>query len=161
MLMFGFFKKNNTLKEEFNNFGTGKLIHLEEVDDPVFAQKMMGDGYALELTHGQIVAPISATVTMVFPTSHAIGLTTDDGLEILLHLGIDTVQLNGKGFETLVKENDKVKQGELLSTMDLDIIKKHGFSTTSMCIFTSGQQIELLRTHENVTPTATKLFKFK
>ena len=94
-----FFKRKKKITDEsYGAFGTGTVLSLEQVPDPVFAQKMMGDGYAIELTDGTIVAPSEGEVTVVFPTGHAYGIVREDGVEILVHLGIDTVQLEGKGF---------------------------------------------------------------
>lgn len=159
--MFDFFKKKkeNSEPEEYRSFGSGKLLPLEEVPDQVFAQKMMGDGFALELTDSTIVAPISGEVILVFPTGHAFGIKTKDGVEILLHLGIDTVELEGQGFNSKVKKGDFVKQGDVLTVMDLDLIKNHGKSIISPMIFTSGEQIELLKVHQEITPKTTELFK--
>ena len=82
---------------------------MEQVPDPAFSQKMMGDGFAIEPTEGVVQSPVDGIVEVVFPTGHAVGLRSDDGSEILIHLGIDTVELNGKGFEVSVKQGDRVK----------------------------------------------------
>lgn len=155
--MFKFNKKSN--KSIFSNFGTGKVVPLEEVPDPVFSTKMIGDGYAIDVEDGEIKAPFSGSAAMVFPTGHALGLKDSSGMEILLHLGIDTVELEGRGFEILVKEGDKVTQGQLLVRMDLDLIHSEDKSTISMCIFTSGEKLELLKSHEQVTPETTDIFR--
>ena len=96
---------------------------------------------------------------MVFPTGHALGLTHRQGMEILLHLGLDTVQLEGKGFETLVVEDQEVVQGQLLSIMDLELIEQEGKSTVSLCLFTSGEIIELVRKYDRVTPESVGIIK--
>lgn len=161
--MFDFLKKKKEpeVKEVYRAFGTGKVVPLNEVPDQVFAQKMMGDGFAIELTDNKVVAPISGEVILVFPTGHAFGLKTQDGVEILLHLGIDTVELNGEGFSSQVAQGDQVKQGDVLTIMDLDHIKNAGKSVVSPMIFTSGQEIELLKGHQDVTPESEGLFEFK
>lgn len=163
--MFDFLKKKKEPVVEvdvtYNSFGHGKVVPIEEVPDQVFAQRMMGDGFALELTDNTIVSPVDGEVILVFPTGHAFGIKTSDGVEILLHLGIDTVELNGEGFSSQVKQGDKVKKGQTLTIMDLEAIKNAGKSIVSPMIFTGGQQIELLKAHEEVTPESTDLFKFK
>lgn len=160
--MFDFLKKNNTKKDEvFQNFGTGKMIELTDVPDEVFAKKMMGDGYALELTDGKIVAPFSGELVTVFPTGHAYGLKCDNGLEILIHLGIDTVELNGKGFDVKVKQGQRVSQGDTLCMMDLAAIEEAGKPTTSPLIFTSGQSVKLLKVNEPVTIKEEKILELQ
>ncbi|CAM2751748.1 PTS sugar transporter subunit IIA [Erysipelothrix tonsillarum] len=153
--MFGLFKKN---KESYRSFGTGKVLSLTDVPDQVFSTKMMGDGFAIELTDGNVYAPVSGDVTLVFPTGHAFGITDANGVEMLIHLGIDTVELNGKGFKSVVKQGDKVSQGDLLTTIDLDYIKEQGKSVVSPFILTSGQSITLLKEGEQVTPESEEIF---
>ncbi|WLD95435.1 glucose-specific PTS transporter subunit IIBC [Alkalihalobacillus sp. AL-G] len=121
---------------------TGKLLSITEVPDPVFGEKMMGDGFAIEPTNGTVVAPVDAKVVNVFPTKHAIGLETKAGREILIHVGIDTVNLKGEGFEVLVEQGDEVKQGQELLKVDLDYIAKHAQSTITPIVFTNLQDGE-------------------
>ncbi|CAH0347360.1 PTS glucose transporter subunit IIA [Bacillus sp. CECT 9360] len=121
---------------------TGKLVQLEDVPDPVFAEKMMGDGLAIEPTEGVVVAPLDAKVVQVFPTKHAVGLVTAGGIEILIHIGLETVSLNGEGFESFVKEGDKVKKGDKLITFDLGNIKEKASSTLTPIIITNGDAVE-------------------
>ena len=90
------------------------MINIEDVKDPVFSQKMMGDGFAVEPENGHIVSPVAGKVTSVFPTKHALGLVTDNGLEVLVHIGLDTVSLEGKPFEVKVSEGQTVAAGDLL-----------------------------------------------
>ena len=111
---------NRKKKEEFISPMKGKLLSMEQVPDPAFAQKIMGDGVAIELTGKEVVAPFSGTVAAAFPTGHAFGIRTGDGMEILLHIGIDTVNLEGRGFEVAVRAGDTVKQGDLLVKVDTD-----------------------------------------
>lgn len=146
--MFGFLKKK---KEEFVSPMTGKLITIEGVPDPAFSGKMMGDGFAVELTDGKVYAPISGTLSAVFPTGHAYGISTEDGIEVLVHIGMDTVQLEGKGFQCKVTQGDKVKQGDLLVEVDLDYIKSQDKPVVSPVVFTSGQKIEVLKPDTQVT----------
>lgn len=121
---------------------TGKIVQLEDVPDPVFSEKMMGDGLAIEPAEGVVVAPLDAKVLQVFPTKHAVGLQTDNGMEILIHIGLETVSLNGEGFESFVKEGDKVKKGDKLISFDLGIIKEKAKSTVTPVIITNGERAE-------------------
>ena len=107
--MFDFLKKKTAKKDEFYAFGEGKLVALDKVPDPVFAEKMMGDGFAIELTDGKIHAPVDGEVTLVFPTGHAYGITTENAHEVLIHIGIDTVELDGEGFNVKVKTRRQSK----------------------------------------------------
>lgn len=158
--MFKFLKKKEG-GDTFYAFGTGKVLPLEQVPDQVFAQRMMGDGYALDITEGSIYAPVDGEVTLVFPTGHAYGITTDSGVEVLIHIGIDTVDLEGKGFSGKVKQGDSVKAGDLLTEVDLDFIKSQDKPTITPLIFTSGNEIEILKENELVTKDSTEIFKFK
>lgn len=112
----------------------GKMLLMNEVEDEVFASCALGDGAAIEPSEGKLFAPIDATVSNVFDTKHAIGLNTDDGLEILLHIGIDTVNLKGQFFEAHVKEGQQVKKGDLLVSFDMENIKKAGYKLTTPMI---------------------------
>ncbi|MGL5688614.1 MAG: N-acetylglucosamine-specific PTS transporter subunit IIBC [Weissella cibaria] len=122
-------------EENFFAVANGSLLHLEHVQDETFASKMMGDGFAIEPTDDNILAPIDAEVTMVSPTKHAIGLRTESGLEILVHMGINTVELNGEPFDIKVAVGDKIKHGDLLATMDIAAVKAAGKLATTMVIF--------------------------
>ena len=143
-----FFKKKK--KVEYGAFASGTLIPLESVQDPVFSAKMIGDGFAIEPSTGEIVSPCDGTISLVFPTKHALGVKTSTGIEILLHLGIDTVNLDGEGFEVLVELDDTVKSGQPIARMDLDFIKNSGKFNTSMMIFTTGEKIEILKSNQEV-----------
>lgn len=120
----------------------GRLMPLTEVEDQVFSQGLMGDGFAVELKDGQVLAPFSGEVVMTFPTKHAYGLRREDGLEVLIHIGMDTVQLNGEGFESYVQQGDHVVQGQVLAKVDIDHVLSQGKSVVSPVVFTSGQHIE-------------------
>lgn len=115
----------------------GELKAITEVPDQVFAGKMMGDGFAIVPSEGTIVSPVNGKIVNLFPTKHAIGILSDTGREILIHVGIDTVNLKGQGFETLVSENDIVEQGQPLLKVDLDYIKEHATSTITPIVFTN------------------------
>ncbi|MEW9052226.1 MAG: glucose-specific PTS transporter subunit IIBC [Neobacillus sp.] len=115
----------------------GVLKPITEVPDQVFAGKMMGDGFAIEPSDGTVVSPVNGKIVNLFPTKHAIGILSDTGREILIHVGIDTVKLKGEGFETLVAENDVVEQGQPLLKVDLAYIKEHATSIVTPIVFTN------------------------
>ena len=130
------------LTEEVYSVADGEVIALEQVKDPVFSQKMMGDGFAVEPANGNIVSPVSGTVSSIFPTKHALGLVTEAGLEVLVHIGLDTVSLEGKPFTVHVAEGQKVVAGDLLVTADLDAIRAAGRETSTIVVFTNGDVIK-------------------
>ena len=115
----------------------GRVVPLNEVKDQVFSSGAMGKGIAIDPANGTLVAPAAGTITTLFPTGHAIGLTTTDGVEILMHIGMDTVELEGKGFEIFVKQEDQVKKGDLLVKFDLSLIKEAGYSTVTPIVVTN------------------------
>lgn len=122
----------------------GKKKYLEDVSDEAFSQKMMGDGIAIVPSNGQILAPANATITMIFPTNHALGIKTDDGIEVIIHIGIDTVEMNGDGFECFVKVNQHVETGELLVKIDLEKIKESGYESDIMMIITNMNEYKTI-----------------
>lgn len=125
----------------------GKVISLDKVNDGVFSEGMLGKGIAIEPSIGRAVSPINGVVSTVFETKHAIGLTSDDGIEILIHIGIDTVKLNGEHFNTHVKSGDKVKVGDILVEFDIEKIKEAGYPIVTPVIITntdSYENIEIL-----------------
>ena len=128
--------------EEVETVADGEVIAISDVKDPVFSQKMMGDGFAVEPENGNIYSPVAGTVTSIFPTKHALGLLTDNGLEVLVHIGLDTVSLEGKPFEVHVAEGQKVAAGDLLVTADLEAIKAAGRETSTVVVFTNAQAIK-------------------
>ncbi|HAR3656785.1 TPA: PTS transporter subunit EIIC [Staphylococcus aureus] len=117
---------------------TGEVTPLSEVPDQVFSKKMMGDGIAIKPSQGEVRAPFNGKIQMIFPTKHAIGLVSDSGLELLIHIGLDTVKLNGEGFTLHVEEGQEVKQGDLLINFDLDYIRNHAKSDITPIIVTQG-----------------------
>ena len=139
--LYGKQNKNEVL--EFVSPVEGKVMELSEVEDKVFSQGIMGNGFAVELTSGTVRAPFSGEVTVVFPTGHAIGMKRADGLEVLIHIGMDTVELNGKGFSLKVKQGDYVSAGDVLVEVDLDYIKSEGKSLVSPVVFPNGQAVSL------------------
>ncbi|AJD91228.1 PTS glucose transporter subunit IIA [Jeotgalibacillus malaysiensis] len=120
---------------------SGNLLTLEEVPDPVFSQKMMGDGIAIEPTEGKVVSPIDGEVVQVFPTKHAIGLKAKNGAEILIHIGLETVSMEGNGFDAHVSEGSKVSVGDPLVTFDLDLVKSEAKSIITPVIITNGDDL--------------------
>ena len=132
--MFKRFKKKKT---EIYCPLNGEVLAIEAVSDPVFASKAMGDGFAVEPTDGRVYSPVAGKVTSIFPTKHAIGLMTEDGLEVLIHIGIDTVALNGEGFDILVNEGTVVAADTLLAKVDLEHLRNEQKPTTTMVIFTN------------------------
>lgn len=142
--MFGFLKKKEPvqLNETLYAVTTGKLIPISEVNDPVFSQKMMGDGFAIIPESGDIYAPIEGIVLSVFQTKHAVGLKMTNGLEILLHMGIDTVELNGEPFDIKVSEGSKVSQGTLIAKVDLDGIVSAGKAIDMVVVITNMDAVK-------------------
>lgn len=133
--MFGFNKKNNK-NNEFLIPVSGTVIDLEQVPDQVFSQKLMGDGFAIDPTSNDVYAPISGTIVSMFP--HAFGIQGDDGLEVLVHIGIDSVNLDGEGFTLHKNQGDRVKAGDLIVTADFVYLKDHIPSIVTPVIFTSA-----------------------
>ena len=131
--------------EEVYSVADGQVVALEQVEDPVFAQKMMGDGFAVEPANGNIVSPVTGTVSSIFPTKHALGLVTDSGLEVLVHIGLDTVSLEGKPFTVHVSEGQKVAAGDHLVTADLDAIREAGRKTSTVVVFTNGDVLKSVK----------------
>ena len=131
--------------EEVYSVADGQVVALGQVKDPVFAQKMMGDGFAVEPANGNIVSPVSGTVSSIFPTKHALGLVTEAGLEVLVHIGLDTVSLEGKPFTVHVAEGQKVAEGDLLVTADLDAIRAAGRETSTVVVFTNAEAIKSVK----------------
>lgn len=125
---------------------TGSVHPMCESPDAAFSMKAMGDGFFVKPAKGELVAPADGEVMMVFPTKHAIGFKTDDGIEFLFHVGVDTVNLNGEGFETFVTDGQKVKKGELMMKFDIDFIQKNAPSDAAMVILTGGQLVTMDKT---------------
>lgn len=139
--MFNFFKKKKAAADGtvITAAADGNLMPITEVKDDVFSTKMLGDGYAIKPSEDKIniYAPVSGEITTVFPTKHAIGIKTADGLEILIHLGLDTVELKGAPFESKVKQGDQVSQGDLLTTMDCKQITDAGYDDSVIVVYTN------------------------
>ncbi|KON85635.1 PTS system glucose-specific transporter subunit IICBA [Sporosarcina globispora] len=123
----------------------GEIKPITEVPDAVFSEKMMGDGFAIVPAEGTVVSPVDGKIVNMFPTKHAIGILSDSGREILIHVGIDTVNLKGQGFEALAAENDRVEAGQPLLKVDLDYIEKNAASIITPIVFTNLQQGEVVK----------------
>ena len=121
----------------------GEVKELSQATDPVFAQGLMGRGVVIVPSQGELVSPVNGRVTVFFPTKHAIGILSDEGVEILMHIGMDTVNLEGKGFEGYVSQGDKVKAGEKLISFDIDLIKKAGYVTETPVIITNSDKYQV------------------
>ena len=141
--MFQFFKKKPDLEKtglELTAMTDGRCIPLAEVTDPVFSGKALGDGIAIVPEDCVIAAPCDGTVSMLAETLHAFGMTRDDGLELMVHIGIDTVALKGEGFEALVSQGDQVKKGEPLIRFAAAFMEKKGIDMTTMLILLNPGQ---------------------
>ncbi|HCU0708512.1 TPA: PTS transporter subunit EIIC [Enterococcus faecalis] len=141
-------------KKDFVAVATGEVIPMAQVNDPVFSQKMMGDGFAVKPLEGEVVAPISGKVLSVFPSKHAIGLQTEEGIEVLVHMGIDTVEMVTPAFESFVKEGQSLKAGTKLAKMNLDVIEQAGKETTIIVAFTNSDKVEQVVINQLGTTTA-------
>lgn len=139
--MLGFLKKK---KIELVMPIEGKLIKIEEVPDPAFSQKMLGDGFAIEPTDGKVYSPVEGKVIQKFPTNHAIGIETKEGLEVLIHFGINTVELKGEGFVNKVEVGDEVKKGQLLLEVDIDFVKENEKPLTTPIVFTNFDKVKTM-----------------
>ncbi len=127
------------IEKELFTVATGEVIALTDVNDPVFSQKMMGDGFAVIPATGEVTAPLSGKILSVFPTKHAIGMQTAEGAEVLIHMGLDTVHMSQPAFEILVSEGQEVVAGTTIAQMNLDAIKNEGKETTIIVVFTDDK----------------------
>lgn len=154
---------NQTLgiRKELQTVAAGEVIDLATVNDPVFSKKMMGDGFAVIPTTGEVVAPVTGKVVSIFPTKHAIGMETEEGAEVLIHMGIDTVQMDQPAFEILVTEGQTVEAGAKLAQMNLTEIKNEGKDITIMVVFTDGKVNEMILKHLGPTELRTVIGEIK
>lgn len=143
--MFNFFGKKNESKAvpaiEVMTPMNGVILAITDVPDPVFSGKMVGDGFAVEPTSGVVLAPVSGEVVQIFPTHHAFGIRTEEGLEILVHVGIDTVQLKGEGFTPFIQTGDHVTQGQKVLEVDLEVLKNAGKSIVTPIVITNLTEV--------------------
>lgn len=130
---------------------SGTIVALSDVQDPIFSQKMMGDGVAIQPTDEWFVSPCDGEITALFPTYHAIGITTPHGLELLIHIGLDTVELNGKGFKAVVKEGAIVQTGDRLVKINHKAITKHGKSILTPIIITNMDMVQSIKSAHGTT----------
>lgn len=139
--MFGFLKKKKVIDgRTIVSVADGNMIQLCSVKDEVFAKKMLGDGVAIEPKNGEIVSPCRGTITMLYPTLHAFGITSDEGLEILVHIGIDTVRLKGKGFSGYVQAGSHVEPGERIIRFDSEYLLDEDLDFTVMVLFPGNER---------------------
>lgn len=150
--MFGLKKKEkNAQKPSFVVVSPvqGQLIDLTEVKDEVFSKKMMGEGFAIVPENGQIVSPVSGELVSLFPTGHAFGIHTENGVDVLVHIGLDTVNLNGKGFKVLCSQGQSVQAGQPVVQVEREAILEQGIDLTTMVVFTEGFKRQI---HVNSRP---------
>ncbi|KAB8128261.1 PTS glucose transporter subunit IIA [Gracilibacillus oryzae] len=142
---------------------TGNVVQLEDVPDQVFSQKMMGDGIAIEPLSNEVVSPVKGEVVDVFKTKHAISLRTEGGAEILIHMGLETVKLDGKGFDIKVSNGDKVEPGDHLATFDIEAVANKNYKTITPIILLNGEDFSLSNIFTNDEAKAGKdvLFHIK
>ncbi|WP_017548976.1 PTS sugar transporter subunit IIA [Salinicoccus carnicancri] len=139
--LFGKKEKDVDKTLEIKSPMNGSYVPLEDIPDPVFAEKMMGEGFGIDPSHGEVVAPVDGVIMQVFPTNHAIGIKTDNGVEVLIHIGLETVAMEGKGFEGFVSEGDRIEVGDKLVTFDIDLVKEEANSTISPVIITNSDEL--------------------
>lgn len=145
--MFSFFTKKQSKECQLIAPMSGEVIAIQDVPDRVFSEKMMGDGFAIKPTNGIVCSPCDGEILQIFPTNHALVLKSIDGLEIIIHLGLDTVQLKGQGFKRLVEVGDHVKAGDLILEMDLTIVNANEKSFISPVVIINVDLIENLKIH--------------
>lgn len=142
--MLNLFRKKKTI--EIMSPLTGEAISIEQVPDQVFSTRMIGDGSAVVPSNGTVVAPCDGTVVQIFPTNHAIGLETEEGIELLVHIGIDTVELKGEGFTRLLEPGTKVTKGTPIVEVDLETLDFNNKSLVTPVIITNMDKIEKIQT---------------
>lgn len=149
----GFHERRNVLLSPL----AGKVIPLSEVNDPTFASGSLGDGVAIEPTGDKVVAPSDAKVKAIFPTGHAVALHTDDGLDVLIHVGLDTYKLDGRHFKVRAAEGDSVKRGDVLIEFDRDAIRSEGYDITAPILICNSVEYSSIK--GNVGDTVSELEK--
>lgn len=143
----------------FGSICKGTLVPIEEVNDAVFSEKMMGDGVAFLPTQGRIVSPVNGKVSLVYPSGHAVGIIDELGREILIHFGLNTFQITDSVMLPRVKVGDKIVVGSLLIEVDLEYFKNKGLDSITSVVFTSGEKIELLKSHQDVDESELNIIK--
>lgn len=129
---------------------SGEIVNLGDVPDPVFAGKMVGDGVAIKPTDGEVLSPCDGKIVQLFPTRHALGIETKEGLEILIHVGLETVSLNGAGFKSFVSEGDTVSTGDKLLEVDLEFIEKNAKSIITPILITNMDKVKEINVSNGV-----------
>lgn len=152
--MLGLFSKSKKEKQRksikgFYSMIDGDSIDLSEVDDDMFSNRVLGDGIAVKPTSNTVVSPCDGEITLISETKHAIGLKNEDGIEVLIHIGLDTVSLNGEGFETLCKTGDQVKVGKPLVKVDRELLKEKNIQDITMMVFVEQNGYILSNYHTN------------
>ena len=137
--MFGFLKRK---AREVKSPADGEIVDLDSVDDEVFSKKLVGDGVAIKPISNIFTAPISGKVTKLFSTKHAYSIKGDKSIEVMVHIGLDTVELNGAGFESFVKEGDMVQAGDAIIKVDLELLKKHAKDTITPIIISAASDVK-------------------
>lgn len=132
----------------------GICVSIKEVSDPTFGEEILGKGVAVKPTDGKVYAPADGVITTLFPTGHAAGMTTDEGVELLVHVGLDTVAMKGEGFNIIAKEGQKVKRGDLLIEADLDKIKAAGYDTITPVVVCNTDEYSEITAHTDINVKA-------
>lgn len=146
--MLGMFRKNTDRVRTLAATQNGRTINMDSLPDPVFAEKMLGDGFAILPFDEKVAAPADGEIIDVQDSLHAYGLRTDDGVEILVHIGINTVALGGEGFLSHVKVGDRVKAGDIIAEANLSLIKEKGYEIYTITIITNMDAVKNLRTED-------------
>lgn len=145
-----FGKEAKNARETWVSPLSGKVISIEDVPDPMFAEKMLGDGIAIDPLEGHVVSPVEGEIVQVFPTKHAVGIKSEGGVEILIHIGLETVELKGEHFEGHVKAGDHVQAGDLLITFDYEEVKQKVKSVISPVIITDSARVSNLKMEKEI-----------
>lgn len=165
--MFGLFnKKDNNKSKDIKAFYSmidGNSIDLSEVNDEMFSKKILGDGIAIKPTSNVVVSPCNGKIILLTDTKHAIGIENEDGIQVLIHIGLDTVKLNGQGFNTLCKEGDRVKVGEPLINIDRELLKREKFSDLVIMVFIeqNGHKLAVYHINQSVKSGDSLLIEYE
>lgn len=138
---------------------SGEIIPLEEVNDPVISQKMLGEGFALKPENGKVVCPVNGVINALYPTGHAIGILSDEGYEFLIHIGVNTFKLNSGDIKIYIKSEQAVKQHDLLVEFNKEELESAGVDVTTSILFINREEFKLLKQHEYVTTDDKHLFQ--
>lgn len=144
---------------DFTSPLSGEIIPLEEVNDPVMSQKMLGEGFAVKPENGKVVSPVNGVITALYPTGHAIGILSDEGYEFLIHIGVNTFKLKAGEIKIHIKDQQRVKQQDLLVEFNKKKLEASGVDITTSILFTNKEEFKLLKQHEYVTTKDKHLFQ--